>query len=149
MIKPLISKSEIKKMEKKSSIPPVEYELIMQKDLSESRLQQVCRNVFEAWLIENKINGLFVQIDNGGIGLSDIQKMKKKREGTRAGFPDVMLITQERILFIEFKRIGGQIAQQQLKAQEELLSMGYLSFIINNTVFFKKLLADLAREFKI
>ena len=145
MIKPLVSPGEINKMIKKGSISPQEHELIMHRDLSESRIQQTCRTIFQGWCLEHNIDGLFVQIDNGGaVG----NKIKKKLEGTISGFPDVMLLIGERSkqIFIEFKEIGGKVKKEQLEMQEALIRMGFPCHIMNNTIFFKKTLEDFKSE---
>lgn len=138
MIKDLIYNSEIKNLLKKPSLSFQEANLIKQSTWSESQIQQACRNIFL-----QKIGKGFIQIDNGG-KMSVAMKMKKKREGTVAGMVDVMLITQNKIVFVEFKRIGSpsQInpSLEQKEMHQFLSSQGFTVYVINNTAAFERML---------
>ena len=157
MIKPLIYNSDIKTLRGKQSITRQELELIQQCDLTEARIQQSCKRIFDSWIVDNQLEGLFVQIDNGG--KSGIQeKVKKKLMGTVAGMPDVMLLVQNKEgrtfeVFIEFKRISSPKAikpsEYQIDTQEKIKGMGYEVYLTNNTVFFtKKILGTLLERLK-
>ena len=141
MLKALITKKDVDHLIKKDFASRDEFEIIMQRDFSESKIQQTCRNIFQTWCIENKLKGLFVQIDNGGTA----NKFKKAKEGTLSGFPDSMLLITSKTtilptIFIEFKKIGGQVKAKQVEMQATLTDMGYPSYITNNTIFFKEIL---------
>ena len=127
---------------------------------TESIIQQYCKREIEclnaALQLQNKIKHKlidFVHIDNGG--KSGIQhKIKKKKEGTREGFPDVMIICSNlnknacKVLYIEFKRIGTpsqiQIKPNQIEYNNWLNDIGFDAYIINNPLFFKnKIIKDI------
>lgn len=142
---PLIHNSDLKAIEKKAqnqAISAMEADLLRHKGLSESRIQQACKKRFEA-MFGNKAK--FIQIDNGGkMGIG--QKIKKKREGTVAGAPDVMLIGKNKIAFVEFKRVGSpseiEPTQEQKEMREFILSCGFPAYLCNNTVYFDRVICE-------
>lgn len=112
----------------------------------------------------NKLNRAFaVQIDNGdsaGGNLSQIQRMnlykRKKAEGSKAGFPDLMIpysirgVNLHNTIFCEVKRIttpsNVKISKEQLKWFIELNDMGYNAYITNNPIFFKNVILQEIRD---
>ena len=135
MLKPLLTKSELKKSNN--------LELLNQDGWLEWRIQAECKLIFNQWLMDNKLEGFFVQIDNGGkMGVR--QRMKKKLEGTVSGFPDVMLLVEGgKQVFIEFKKVGGKIDKKQLIMEQKLYALGFKSYMVNNTLFFRKILEEI------
>jgi len=145
MIKNLVYNADIKRISTKQSINKDELELIQQANLSESIIQQTCKRIFEEWLLDNKLKGMFIQIDNGGKA-SIAQKVKKKLEGTVEGMCDVLILVSNAEgktyeAFIEFKRIGSpsqvKPRDSQIETHNKLLELGYIVHLTNNTVFFK------------
>ncbi len=156
MLKPLICNADIRKIQSKISITKDELELVFQSNLKEYKIQQRCKKIFDNWCLEQNIDGLFIQIDNGGkcqIG----EKVKKKFMGTISGFPDIMILATKGSLkeeiFIEFKRISNpssmQLKKQQAESHEKLNSIGYKTYLINNTIFFKEILRELLEKLTI
>ena len=110
--------------------------------------------------VQNKFNQLeFVQIDNGdtaGGKLTEIQRMvlykRKKAEGGRKGFSDVMMpfysatLNYHDVVFCEVKKIaapsGINLREEQLDWFLKLNSMGFKSYITNNPIFFKKVVLE-------
>ena len=135
MLKPLLTKSEIKKSNN--------LELLNQDGWLEWKIQSTCKTIFEKWLMEKKLEGLFVQIDNGGrMGIG--QRNKKKLEGTVSGFPDVMLLVEGgKQIFVEFKKIDGKIDAKQLIMEQKLYALGFKSYMINNTLYFRRILEEI------
>ena len=135
MLKPLLTKSEIKKSNN--------LELLKQDGWLEWRIQAECKTIFEQWLMDNKLEGFFVQIDNGGkMGIR--QRAKKKLEGTLSGFPDVMLLVEGgKQVFVEFKKVGGRIDSKQLEFEQKLYALGFKSYLINNTLYFRRILEEI------
>lgn len=106
-----------------------------------------------------------VQIDNGdsaGGSLTQIQRInlykRKKREGSKSGFPDFMIpyfisnLNIHNTIYVEVKRIaapsGIKISKDQLKWFLELNKMGFNSYITNNPIFFKEVILKEIRNFK-
>jgi hypothetical protein len=98
----------------------------------------------------------FVQNDNGGnMGIG--QKIKKKAEGSKSGFPDASLYisspsNQSNItLFCEVKKIGSpssiHLTKEQFDWFLKLNRMGFKSYITNNPVFFKDVILEEIRRF--
>ena len=124
---------------------------------SEFQIQSVCYNVFKAAGFGD--NAIFVQIDNGGSAIEGIRK-KKGATGTQSGFPDVMIKVykpvfeykgrtgfQKKTIYIEFKRIGGEIAENQQKWHDFLKEKGESVYFCNNLVFFEKVILKEIKEF--
>lgn len=135
MLKPLLTKAEIKESNN--------LELLNQDGWLEWKIQAACKLIFNQWLMDNKLEGFFVQIDNGGkMGVQ--QRMKKKLEGTLSGFPDVMLLVEGgKQVFIEFKKVGGKIDAKQLEFEQKLYALGFKSYLINNTLYFRRILEEI------
>lgn len=139
VIKNLITLKDIRDLEKKSrinvSLTIEEACILQQKSFSESRIQQTCKDIFRA-----KFGVGFIQIDNGCPSLG--MRLRKGREGTVSGFPDVMLIGKNKVIFVEFKRINSPAAiepkPEQKKQHEFLKACGFQVFTTNNTVFFER-----------
>ena len=162
MIKPLITKTDIKNLRAKDSVTRDELELIMHCDLTESAIQRSCKVAFDNWLLElnfkgNKdVQGEFVQIDNGreytkkesdrGKDYNKIvflRKVKKQKEGCVKHFPDVMLLVSncknsKLQIFVEFKKIGGVVTKGQEDMKGRLNAMLFDAYLTNNTLFFQK-----------
>ncbi|NVM36894.1 MAG: VRR-NUC domain-containing protein [Candidatus Lokiarchaeota archaeon] len=129
---------------------PDELEIVVQCDLPESRIQQNCNRIFSYWTQNLELEGLFVHIDNGGkSGIA--HKVKKKFEGVIYGFPDVMLLVSNKEgkkyeCFIEFKRISSPSAvkpkDNQLETHTTLRELGYDVFVINNAIYFEKVILE-------
>ena len=114
---------------------------------------------------KNKFSRAYaVQIDNGdsaGGNLTQIQRInlykRKKREGSKTGFPDLMIpyyisnINLHNTIYIEVKRInapsGIRISKDQLKWFLELNNMGFNAYITNNPIFFKEVILKEIRDF--
>ena len=124
---------------------------------SESELQQLLHKSFVATASELKfkypqMEMWFIQNDNGdtaGGQLTQIQRMclykRKKAEGSKAGFPDLSLISSGgNIVFCEVKKIGApsdiHLTEEQFEWFLKLNNMGFKSYITNNPVFFKKVI---------
>lgn len=163
MIKSLIYKSDIKKIEQKAKTQNLTFnELSLVKDskLSEQQIQSNCKTHIDGLNKELSLKKLgkvkFVQIDNGG-KLTRNGRMAKGRQGTISGFPDVMILCYSKkrkendTIFLEFKRIGTKsqikIKENQIKQIEELKSMKFFSGFINNSLYFEKCVCLSIKEF--
>lgn len=155
----LIYNKDIKDIESKNNLSPDELELIRSKSLNESQIQQYCHNLFNALSFQYEMEYgskvmEFVQTDNGDTAhssLTQIQRIKlgkrKKAEGTKSGWPDVSLFlgtpcgNYSKVILIEFKKIGApssiNVSDQQKQYHDMLNSIGFSSYITNNTIFFK------------
>lgn len=96
----------------------------------------------------------FIQLDNG-TNLTQTGKFKKWREGTVSGFPDVTILLswkgQQKIIFVEFKRIGVpssvKISDNQKAWNQKLQAMGFQAHIMNNPIYFEKKICGEIRKF--
>lgn len=145
MLKPLIYNKDIKESGNAFLMQFI--------NAKESTIQQFCKREIDclnsALKIQYKLKDdliKFVHIDNGG--KSGIQhKIKKKREGTEEGFPDVMIIvsnldkSKRLTMFLEFKRIGTpsqiHITDKQYYYNKWLSDAGFYARIINNPLLFR------------
>lgn len=67
---------------------------------------------------------------------------KMKRLGRLAGFPDLIIIYQGRILFIEFKSIKGIIRDSQKELFPKFLQNGFIVHIVRTLDAFEKLIDE-------
>tara|TARA_R110000868_G_scaffold17344_1_gene76361 strand:- start:33390 stop:33893 length:504 start_codon:yes stop_codon:yes gene_type:complete len=128
----------------------------------ETRVQQLCHkftNELNCELEYQTGKKLldFVQIDNGG-KMGFAQKAKKKSEGTKKGFPDIILAfgtpcgQHSQIICVEFKRIAASksgigIDESQLYYHDWLNSIGFKSYITNDPTFFRNVILQDVKDF--
>lgn len=139
---PLINNKHIKNLELRTDLKTNEILLLrLGQNCLETKIQQVCHNMFLAKYMDKSAE--FVQIDNGG-KMGFTQKRKKKAEGTKAGFPDVMLIRKNKVAFVEFKRIGTpsqiDVREDQIKYMNWLNNNNYKAYITNNPIYFQEVI---------
>lgn len=137
--------------------------------LKETNIQQHFQKEFylEALLLKNlnKFNELeFVQIDNGdgaAGNLTNTQRMalfsRKKAEGSKKGFPDVMIpyysakLNYRDVVYCEVKKIGApseiHLTEEQLNWFLKLNRMGFDAYITNNPIFFKNVILKKIKSF--
>lgn len=155
-MKPIIYNKDLREIQKKQQISTDELFLLQfasnKKGCLEKQIQEICHIMFC-----NKFDGRgFIAVDNGdtaGGNLKPFQRIalykNKKKMGTKHGFPDVMLIVKNKIVFVEFKRIGTpsqiDIKQDQLDYQKWLTDNGFKAYITNNPLFFRDVIL---KEFK-
>lgn len=152
--KPIIYNKDIKASNNPWLLPLV--------SANESKIQQTCKRFFDTYAssieMQYKRKLLeFVHIDNGS--KSGIRhKIRKKAEGTRAGFPDVMIIaskpdySQRMVMFLEFKRISTpssiKIKDNQINYVNWLSTIGFEAMVLNNPLYFEKhILLDRIQNF--
>lgn len=154
---PLIYNKDIKKLEKIDGLTPDEWQLVTLHNALETKIQQICHNIFNNTILSNINNNKiaeFVQVDNGG-KLKPCGKIRKYKEGTKKGWPDVFLIFGKKgynkIIFIEFKRIGClssvQITPEQQYYHDWLNGIGFTTYITNNPIFFKNVICKEVTDF--
>lgn len=152
----LIQNNHISQVEKKAltkNPTARELSILRHKGLSESRIQQKCHDLTRSYaaFLKKPKRIKFVQIDNGGkmeVGL----RMRKAREGTIKGYPDVLIQAFNgkdlKTWGVEFKKIGSmsQIIgkkehfERQLGMLEELSEMGIVTYMTNNIAFFEEVI---------
>ena len=151
---PLVYNSDIKTIEGKSDITPDEFLLIHYKDALETKIQQACNTIFQSRVVELEIEygckvAEFVQIDNGA-DLTKYGKIRKAKEGTKRGIPDVCLFLgtpcgqYSKVILVEFKRIGTPskviIGKEQQYYHDWFNAIGFKSYITNNPLYFKNVI---------
>jgi len=170
MIKALITNKDIKAINNKltefAKVTADEANLLQVAKWSEFQIQSACRNIFKSGGFGN--NAIFLQIDNGGSSIEGIRK-KKGAMGTISGFCDVEIkiwkirkgtaynefyrmesevnLVNRKSIYIEFKRIGGKIAENQQKWHEFLKEKGESVYYCNNILFFEKIIMKEIEEF--
>lgn len=142
-MKDLLTNSDIKEIEKKESLTPLDYRILSESTWSESQVQSACYNIIKAKYSSDNVT--FQQNDNGG-NLKKGGKIKKWREGTQAGFPDVTIwlwnsMNESAQIFVEFKKVGSpsQIkpSENQIKWHKFLIKKEELAHFCNNTTYFE------------
>lgn len=72
----------------------------------------------------------FTALPNNVWTKSFSQRMRQKKEGLRKGFPDLCIVTNSDIVFIEMKRTkGGQVSPEQRKWHDDICLIGGNAFI--------------------
>lgn len=166
----LITNKHIRDLRTKPSLSVEDANLLrLGENCKESEIQQLCHMITNA-LSKDYQDRLgkkvieFIQNDNGDTSAGSLSKAqriglfkRKKREGTKAGFPDVAIIfgTPDKkktgVIFFEFKRIGSEsmikISEEQRYYHQFLNDIGFDSYITNSPNFFKIILEDYARKF--
>lgn len=149
-MKPIIYSKDIRELSKKPILSKDELMLVeLGEKVLEKKIQEYCNRIFSS----NFDARGFIAIDNGdtaGSKLKPYQRIalyqNKKKTGTKHGFCDVMLIGKNKIIFVEFKRIGTpsqiEVRQDQLDYQEWLKSAGFKSYITNNPIYFKNVILE-------
>ena len=160
MIKSLITQKEIRdinqKFDKIGKLTADEAALLQVANWSEFQIQSACYNLFKgAGFVDSVI---FVQIDNGGSAVEGIRK-KKAATGTQSGFCDVIITCwrkhlesrynshAKKSIYIEFKRIGCKIAENQHKWHNFLKQKGESVYFCNNILFFERVIMKEIEEF--
>lgn len=64
---------------------------------------------------------LYTALPNNTFTKSWKQRMKHNREGVRRGFPDLVVVTPDRVIFIEMKRVKGGTIQPEQKEWNKAL----------------------------
>lgn len=156
---PIIYNRDIEELSQRSFIPSELSVLMRYLNALETTIQSHGRNHFLHLKQEMvwKYPGAemeFIQLDNGA-NLTQTGKFKKWREGTVSGFPDVTILLswkgQQKIIFVEFKRIGVpssvKVSDNQKDWNQKLQAMGFLAFITNNPIYFEKKSAERSENF--
>ncbi len=73
---------------------------------------------------------------------------KMKSLGTKAGFPDIQILYNEKVLFIEFKSLTGKLTDSQKALFQQFESNGFPVHIIRTFQKFQMLVNDFVRGIK-
>lgn len=65
---------------------------------------------------------LFSAVPNNTWTKSWSQKLKAKKEGVRPGVPDMIVVTKNRLFFIEMKRVSGGVVSKDQKEWIEAIN---------------------------
>lgn len=80
------------------------------------------QHVFTQWLDLNQIT--YFAVPNGGKRGWKAQRQAKK-EGIKAGVPDLVVLLYQRAVFIEMKKKGGRVSPKQKEWVSQLQLLGY------------------------
>ena len=88
----------------------------------ESRIQRTCVKWFR--LTYREPNYLIFAVPNGG-NRNAITGIIMKGEGVRAGIPDLIITTRQKVLFVEMKSTKGKQNPNQIEVMNMLQSFGF------------------------
>jgi hypothetical protein len=74
------------------------------------------------------IRGLFFHVPNGG-GRNVIEGMQLKASGVVPGIPDLLLIWEGKVYFIEVKKLGGVVSDVQYKMHKLWQANGVIGIV--------------------
>jgi len=64
---------------------------------------------------------MYTALPNNLFTKSWSQKVKQKRQGLKPGFPDLVIVTKDKVIFLEMKRVrGGVLSDEQMVWLEAL-----------------------------
>ena len=86
----------------------------------ESELQQQC----VSWFRYTYPQYIICAVPNGG-SRNAIEAAKLKREGVLAGFADLIIVADHRILFVEMKTEKGRMQDSQKAFKEKVEKLGF------------------------
>lgn len=101
----------------------------------ESVLQRQC----VAWFRLQHPNALIFAIPNGG-SRHKLEAVKLKAEGVLAGIPDLQVILQNKVFFIEMKTQKGSQTPNQKQMQEKINSLGFNYFVCRSFEDFQEII---------
>jgi hypothetical protein len=102
--------------------------------MTEAQLQQSICIYFK-----NNCKGIIFSVPNGG-SRNPIEAKNLKLTGSLAGVSDLILIQQNRIIFVEVKIDKGIQSEVQLKFQNNVQSLGFEYFLVRSLEQFKAIL---------
>lgn len=102
--------------------------------MTEAQLQQ--KMVIE---FRNNHKGKIFSVPNGG-SRNPIEAKNLKLTGSLAGVSDLIVIQQNRIIFVEVKIEKGTQSDVQLKFQNDVQSLGFDYFVVRSLKEFKAIL---------
>ena len=92
------------------------------KNLCPTEFQEQCTVIdFLELMLRSKKILAFTAIPQNMWTTSWKQKWTQKREGVRKGFPDIVVVTNKTVLFIEMKRVKGGEVQPEQKNWHDIL----------------------------
>lgn len=168
MLKELLNNSDIREIEKKvptGKITSEELELLrLGRNCAETKVLSRIVNIVKA--LRQELSFLWgfgpqdivvAQRENAAITKS--QRIKRAREGSNAGMPDLDIILGDgkrtKTIFIETKRIGSDSELKknsphflrQQECHDRLRRMGHSVYLTNNPVFVQKVVCEEIRRF--
>ena len=73
---------------------------------------------------------------------------KMKSLGTKAGFPDIQILYNEKVLFIELKSLTGKLTESQKALFQQIESNGFPVHIIRTFEDFRTLVNDFTQKYR-
>jgi hypothetical protein len=102
--------------------------------MTESQIQQQIIIYYK-----NNHKGLIFAVPNGG-SRNIVEAKNLKLTGSLAGVSDLIVIQQNKILFVEVKIQKGIQSEAQIKFQNNVESLGFEYFVVRNLQQFKLIL---------
>jgi len=97
--------------------------------MTEDQLQQ--RIVIDFRNRNLKNDNLIFSVPNGG-SRNQIEAMKLKKTGTLAGVSDLIIMVQNRLIFLELKTESGIQSEVQKQFQKKVEALGFEYLLIRN-----------------
>lgn len=104
--------------------------------MSEESLQIACVNWFRYQYPEPKY--LIFAVPNGG-KRNIITAVKMKKQGVRAGIPDLCIMTQGKMFFIEMKIGKNQLTENQIEIISMINDFGFKTYVARSFEEFEKI----------
>ena len=67
---------------------------------------------------------MWTTVGHGGMPLHPRTASRLKKQGLKPGIPDVLVVHQGRVIFVEIKRPGGRLSPTQKAMHERITSAG-------------------------
>ena len=102
------------------------------------------QSVILNYLIFEEVQGrLFVQrTNNAAIYDTSDAKFRRLGKGVHKGFPDILVIKNGRIIFLEIKSNNGKQSKEQQKIEQKILQQGAEYYIVRSLDFLTDILRN-------
>ena len=104
----------------------------------ESKLQQACVK----WFRLQYPNEILFSCPNGG-SRNKYEAMRLKAEGVLAGVSDIVIIKQNKVVFIEMKHGKAKQTESQLEFEAKVKSKGFEYYLVNSFELFREIVVNL------
>ena len=104
----------------------------------ESKLQQACVK----WFRLQYPNDCIFAVPNGG-SRNAFEAVRLKAEGVLSGVSDIIIIKQNKVVFIEMKFGKGKQTESQLEFEAKVKSKGFEYYLVNSFELFREIVVSL------
>ena len=104
----------------------------------ESKLQQACVK----WFRLQYPNDVILSVPNGS-SRNLFEAVRLKAEGVLKGCSDLIIIKQNKVVFIEMKHGKGKQTESQLEFEAKVKSKGFEYYLVNSFELFREIIVNL------